>query len=577
MSFKEILKRFKLISLTTWSIFAYYNALYPNYQVMGDYIGSGEYGYCSVTALAILFSLLAQTFYCKKLSIYENTPYCIAAFVSILYCTPLVLLVSFIKWQCQKGVDNTIKYQQYVNGDMQRIGLITNFFEAPVLVCIQIYIIGQFILYSDDTRQTNHITYPSNNIAFLWLLYAAITSFKRLSDAAWTRISDMIKGVDGTVEQRSKLCRTILFRIRAFAETLIRALRFMMVSSIYGGLIGFLLLFIEVLWKWSLLSCCCCVTDKIRGNKDKLAIGFKIYAVATWMVFSHERFQNWPYFMRILDIFLWTFICVILSIVGVFYHYSMPSFVHHSFMAKILNKVEINGICNGFGMFRKDCYPIEILLSIAFLLILLAVVYKLSPSIFVLLEATKQQKMMRQPLVSPSDHGYIEMHQMNVYSREYLQGLSKSQVIDVALQLQQKIGNTPRASQMIQPVIPLPQIQGNYIQQQSQMIQTMNQPPMNTIIQQQALSQAQWMQYQQQQQQQRAIVQQRRPSFLEQQGQMIQTMNQPNYIQSQMLMIDTMNQPFQQQQQQPQQQQQLQTRHSFLESQQQMLQTMNQP
>ena len=212
MGFKACFARTKLIGLTTWGIFSYYNAIYPNYQVMIDYVYNEQYGYCAVTGLAILFSLLAQTFYSKKLMIYEDTTFCIAAFISIIYCTPLLLFISFVKWQCQKGVNNEKKYEHIIDGDMERIGLITNFFEAPILICIQISIVGQYILYSSQTRSDNDITYPATDIEFAWLLYACLTSFRGLSDGAWTRISDMVQPCKGPVEGRSKLCRTILFR-----------------------------------------------------------------------------------------------------------------------------------------------------------------------------------------------------------------------------------------------------------------------------------------------------------------------------------------------------------------------------
>ena len=522
MGFEECFNRPKLIALTTLGCFSYYNALYANFQVVNDYIMSKQYGYFVVTILAILFSLLAQTFYSKKLSIYENISFYIASLLSFIYFTPLYIFVLFMKWQCEKGIDNSKKYEMYTAGDMEKIGLITNFFEAPILVCIQIHIIGQFILYSSQTMELNNINYPSNNREFAWLLYAAITSFKGLSDGAWTRICDMISGCDGSVDGRSKTCRTILFRMRAFIETLIRALRFMMVSSIYGGIFGFGILIIEVLWKWSLLSCCCCITNKIRGNKNKLSFGFKVYAVATWMVFSHERFQNWPYFMRILDIFVWTSICISISILGIFYHYSLPKSLVESFVGNILNKIEMNGICHEFGMFKRDCYPIEILLIIGLLLIILAVIYKLSPSIFLLLEKSKEQKLS-------------QMQQQE--EEEQQQQASRGVELTMNepgeyIQSQRSMLNT---------------MNSNYLNQQQAMIQTMNEAPAKYIESQMCMIEA-MNNVNNPAHTQQIQEQQRLPSlslnYLNQQQAMIQTMNGPpsqNYIQSQMAMLDTMN------------------------------------
>ena len=305
-------------------------------------------------------------------------------------------------------------------------------------------------------------------------------------------ICSLFQGCDGVVGGRSKLCRTILFRLRAFIETVIRALRFMMISSIYGGLIGFIVLFVEILWKWSLLSCCCCITNKIRGNNDKLPFGFKVYAVATWMVFSHERFQNWPYFIRILDIFLWTIICVTISILGVFYHYSFPASFTNSAIGKILYKIEINGICHEFGMFKMDCYPIEILLIISVLLIILSIIYKLSPSIFVLLQKSKEQKA--------KDNGYIELQNAAPFKPiQRLPSLSSSYIA-------------------CNSVIIDKMNEQSYIQEQSSMLNAMNSPN-NYLNQQQAMIQ----------------------TMNEPQQQRRNTMPTPNYIQSQQAMINTMN------------------------------------
>ena len=572
MALKECFKRSKFLLLTILGFIGYYNALYANFKVSMGYIDQQEYGYCIVTFLAIFISLLAQTFYSTKLSIYQHTGFCIPGIITFIYCTPLYLFILFLKWQCQKGVNNSKKYEKFIKGDMEKISLITDFFEAPILLCIQIYIIGQYILYSNTTRDNNHISYPSNMYEFGWLLYAALTSFKRLSDAAWKRISDMIKGCHGMVEGRSKLCRTILFRLRAFIETIIRAMRFMMISSIYGGLFGFVILFIEISWKYALLSCCCCITNKIRGNQDKLAFGFKVYAVATWMVFSHERFQNWPYFMRILDIFIWSIICIIISILGVLYHYELPKSFTSSSIGKIFYKIEINGFCKKFGQFEMDCYPMEILLIMVVLLVILAIIYKLSPSIFILLQKSKEQRL----LDNMSDNNYIELQQQlqsvgypqnMTQQRQRLPSLSNSYIACNSVIID-KMNQPQRPSYIAtqSAMIDTMNNNNNYLNQQQAMINTMNAPQniqqrrhtlpppsnRNFITSQSAMIDSMNMNaspsnYINSQQAQIEIM--NKPSYLNQQRAMINTMNAPqqppsqaNYIQSQAQMLQTMNQ-----------------------------------
>eukprot|EP01084_Bolivina_argentea_P311972 540076_1 len=396
---KRGFNRFKYIALMSWEIigpFGYYAGLYANYQVIRDYISSLAYGYAVITCIALFGGLMAQSFWANSaLLIYKNRhSFWLSFLISMFFGTPFYIWLTLLFLQCQKNIYNKHKYEQFIDNSWLRYNLVINFFQSPVLECIQIYIVGQYLLYSEETRKIHGITYPNTNIEFYFLLYACYGSFRGLSDAAWSRIEPMVKSVDGEVGGRSRTQRVILFRVRAFIETLLRALRFMMVSSIYGGLIGFIILLIEVIWKFALASCCCYITKQIPV---KYTFGQKIYAAATWLIFSHERFGlKLAYLMRITDIFLWTLFCVGLSIIGVYFHYELPLFIKDTILGKILYKIEINGICYKFGDFRNDCYPIEILIIIFVLLIILIIIYRLSPSIFLLGQKTVEQRQRKQ-------------------------------------------------------------------------------------------------------------------------------------------------------------------------------------
>ena len=353
----------------------------------------------------------------------------------------------------------------------------------------------------------------------------------------------------------------------------------MMVSSIYGGLFGIIILCIEVLWKYSLLSCCCCITNKIRGNQDKLPFGFKVYAVATWMVFSHERFVNWPYFMRILDIFIWTIICVTISIVGVFFHYEFPQSFNKYFIGRVLYKVKVDGICNEFGMFRQDCYPMEILIIIGFLLILLGIIYKLSPSIFTLLQKTKEQRQKEHleqqqrnhELEQPKNHNFIEMQRAVIVTmNEEKNSRPSIQQLPHRDYLQTNAVIIDRMNESQSPSSPSFPQRSQYIQQQHAMIDTMNAQdtppsiPPQTPPKDYLVTNAVIIDRMNEPQIQKPP--QSEPNYLNQQRQMIQSMNAPqsfpqmpqqNYLNTNAVIIDRMNEP------------------NYLNQQQQMIQSMN--
>ena len=84
----------------------------------------------------------------------------------------------------------------------------------------------------------------------------------------------------------------------------------------------------------------------------------------------------------------------------VLYDHSFPASFTSSAIGKILYTIEINGICDEFGMIKMNCYPIEISLIIFGLLIILSIIYKLSPLIYVL--SIKRTES--------TDNWYIELH-----------------------------------------------------------------------------------------------------------------------------------------------------------------------
>eukprot|EP01084_Bolivina_argentea_P311971 540072_1 len=532
---KRGFNRFKYIALMSWEIigpFGYYAGLYANYQVIRDYISSLAYGYAVITCIALFGGLMAQSFWANSaLLIYKNRhSFWLSFLISMFFGTPFYIWLTLLFLQCQKNIYNKHKYEQFIDNSWLRYNLVINFFQSPVLECIQIYIVGQYLLYSEETRKIHGITYPNTNIEFYFLLYACYGSFRGLSDAAWSRIEPMVKSVDGEVGGRSRTQRVILFRVRAFIETLLRALRFMMVSSIYGGLIGFIILLIEVIWKFALASCCCYITKQIPV---KYTFGQKIYAAATWLIFSHERFGlKLAYLMRITDIFLWTLFCVGLSIIGVYFHYELPLFIKDTILGKILYKIEINGICYKFGDFRNDCYPIEILIIIFVLLIILIIIYRLSPSIFLLGQKTVEQRQRKQneimtemvPIVKKDN----KCEENSIKSND-----SKEKEENDELKEKSQQNSVPLAGPPIigHHDVNADPFQSHYIQQQSQMIM----PKQHYIQSQQMMIQPQ-------------------QHYIQSQQMMIQP--QQHYIQSQMAMIHYIQQHYIQSQQmmiQPQQ------------------------
>eukprot|EP01083_Nonionella_stella_P094360 264691_1 len=358
-------------------IFQYYNDVVSDYLVLKDYFFAHEFGYFGITCFAMICSVTAQTIYSKSVTTFSkdvtNTPKCLRILISMCYGTPLFIIYYMIQyeWLCKKRTktqqtpananEMELKFMILDESiiESNRISTFNAYFQSSILTFVQVYILSQYIILKPQ-----HITlsYPSTTIQFGILLWSTTMSFKALADCAWARIEGFISKTDG-VGTGVKL----LFRLRAIIETFIRALRFMICTMIlqnvfHDGVVGIAVLLLEFIWKYI-------VCWWFARGKDNMDLNFKIYTVATWMIFSHERFKKYPYFMRICDIFIWTAFLVVIPIIFAYVH-ALDDMLH------------FDGICVQFLQFRNNCIPIELMLLLLLFWIILGMCYYFTPSIF---------------------------------------------------------------------------------------------------------------------------------------------------------------------------------------------------
>eukprot|EP01084_Bolivina_argentea_P018274 34019_1 len=366
-----------------WPTFGYYNDVISDYLVLKDYFHTQEYGYFGITIFAMFCSLTAQTIFSKSVTTFKvtNTSTCLRILISMCYGTPLFILFYMInnEWVCKKRLKTQFPVNTNQNSndnntsdvemkfmildesiiENDRISIFKSYFQSSILTFVQVYILAQYIILKPANITLN---YPSTTTQFIILLWSTCMSFKSLSDCAWGRIEVFISNTQG-VGTGIKF----LFRIRAIIETFIRALRFMICSIIfynllYGGSIGIIILLLEFIWKFI-------VCWWFGRGKQGIHMRFRLYTVATWMIFSHERFKQYPYFMRVCDIFIWTALITIIPIAITYTH-----LLDHT--------LDFDGVCTDFLQFRNNCIPIELILLLGIFWLILAICYYLTPPIF---------------------------------------------------------------------------------------------------------------------------------------------------------------------------------------------------
>merc|ERR1712224_256357 len=79
-----------------------------------------------------------------------------------------------------------------------------------------------------------------------------------------------------------------------------------------------------------------------------------VKGVASWMLFSRERFEYTPYLMRFTDIVLWTVMLIGGTCVGV----------------KVTD-AKIDQVCPQFLQIQSDCIPLELIITMAAVIFLL--------------------------------------------------------------------------------------------------------------------------------------------------------------------------------------------------------------
>ena len=395
------------------SICLYYADILSDIAVVANYYKANENGFFGISCFAILSSLLAQILYSPLLSIYRqnaqqiSTPSCIfRLLLSSIYLTPIWILYKFLNLQCcrfAKGSrdelqlakisdidDNNNNYSNKLNlnnsnideqqkqdpnmidtsflddgiltetqkcqlltnmvDDMVRYSFVKSCFQSSINVFIQIFVLGEYYFFSDETRKSTKdaIALSENDILLfpdtrdeVYLLFLSTTiSFICLCTASWSQISDLVKT---SVISELNWCIPFLFRLRAIFESMLRVLRFMIVSVVFGAMYGIIMIAVEILWKWLVLSChskkrqarkrrkqrrkesgysggdgYAEMNNNWDGIKKKCECDWEVYkGIASWMLFSRERFQKTPCLMRFTDIILWTVVCLIATCVAI--------------------------------------------------------------------------------------------------------------------------------------------------------------------------------------------------------------------------------------------------------------------
>merc|ERR1711933_623803 len=132
--------------------------------------------------------------------------------------------------------------------------------------------------------------------------------------------------------------------------------------------------------------------SQMNGNKKKMKCecDWEVYTgIASLMLFSRERFEKNPCLMRFMDIILWTVICLIATCVAI----------------QFTPFGRLDTVCNEFLQFQNDCLPLEVVIAVTVLIILLLIIYLLSPSIFNMVSSLDQDIFgRRQKLLNGSDN-----------------------------------------------------------------------------------------------------------------------------------------------------------------------------
>eukprot|EP01084_Bolivina_argentea_P008524 15946_1 len=415
----------RLLTSIITSVLLYYFDILTDIAVLYNYYLADENVFFGISIFAIFSSLLAQIIFSPLLSIYrhsneEHISIFLCVFrlsLSILYLTPLYLLYKFLSLQCcrfAKGSkdelqlariedtqinnnnsysieeqrqdpnmivfnsDNILtqerKYTILSNmlDDAIRYSFIKSCFQSSINIFIQIFILGKFYLLNGS--------HSNIEINIFLLDVSALISFICLCNASWYQISDVLIN---NLPKHIYGYNIFLFRLRSILESAIRTLRFMIISVTFGAMYGVAMIGIEIFYKYIILIC-----NKYKCNSIQL---YK--TIGSLMLFSKEIFKKNPCLIRFVDVILWTVLLLIGAILSI----------------QILNFGNFkNGICDTFLQFQNDCLPLEIIITITTLIILLILIYMLSPSIFNLISSLDENIEINtiidvsQPVENPS-------------------------------------------------------------------------------------------------------------------------------------------------------------------------------
>ena len=421
-----ICSHLRLLSTVIFLTILYYADILSDFAVLLNYYRAHEYGFFGVTTFAIFSSLLAQILYSPLLSIYHDhtspvtTLSCTFRLVlSTLYGTPFYLLYKFLVLQCcrlAKGsrdelqlakisdsdanphsmdiamlhhipmideqqredphmIDDSfldsgvltesvkLHLLQNMVDDLVRYSLLKSCFQSSVHVFVQAVVIGEYYLFSDQTRRshrddialsTNDVLLFPDTVDEVYLLnISCIISFVSLCTASWSQISEILKS---SPVLELNVCIPSLFVLRAILESTLRVLRFMAVAVVFGALYGVIVMVAEMAWKVVVLSRCdrkrksarirrredrkrkssgysgrievdrngkqlvmdqaayspmASSSNSIDGGRCRCRCDLALWkGMASWMLFSRERFEYIPYLMRSTDIVLWTVLLI---------------------------------------------------------------------------------------------------------------------------------------------------------------------------------------------------------------------------------------------------------------------------
>jgi len=474
------------------SVLLYYLDVLTDIAVLTHYWRAHEIGFFGITSFAIFASLLAQVLYSPLLSIYRDrvqqqisTPSCIfRLLLSAMYCTPLYLLYKFLHLQCcrfakgsrdelqlakisdadsssynQRMIDHDEQQKQDPNmidgayldagvltervqfrlltnmvDDVVRFSFVKSCFQSSINVFVQIFVLGEYFLFRDETRSSTAdtislsgndvLSFPRDTQQVYLLMLSTAFSFVCLCTASWSQISDLIVS---SPQSELNYCIPFLFRLRAVFESSLRVLRFMSLTVVFGAIYGVYLVLTEVAWKTLILCCCDSQTRRkrkakkqrkrsrsrsrsrskneagVHGSSEAAGNAGNGYAqlsdwqrdrdrdirceccemelyksVASWLLFSRERVEKNPCLMRFTDTVLWTAIIFAGTVL-------VNEYAHVG---------KLDGLCEEFLQFQNDCMPLEIVIAITALIVALIMIYTLSPSIFNLVSTLDQDSML---------------------------------------------------------------------------------------------------------------------------------------------------------------------------------------